>query len=116
MSIVELNHANFDKVVGDNDLVVIDFWAEWCAPCKSFAHVIENLDQAYPEVTFASVDIDKEKELAEEFQVVSVPAVMILRNRVVVYAESGALTATALKELIEQAKALDQAQLEQAQE
>jgi thioredoxin 1 len=116
MSIVELTQKNFDKTVADNNLVVIDFWAEWCGPCRSFTKVIEELDKKYPEVTFGAIDIEKEKELAEDFNIMSVPAIMILRERVVVFAQTGALPLSAMIELIEQAKKLDQQALKKMQE
>ncbi len=111
MSIITLTQTNFDEVVEQNNLLVIDFWAQWCAPCLSFGSVIEAADQKHLDVTFAKVDIETEVELAEEFNVRSVPWVMILREQVAVYDDSGALTATALDELIEQAKSLDMSQV-----
>ena len=113
MSTMELTTVNFDEVITENNLVVIDFWAKWCVPCKSLAKVIETMDKKYPDVIFGSVDIDKEKALAEEFHIVSIPAVMILRDRVIVYAEAGALTVGALGDLIEQTKALDTKELQE---
>ena len=106
MDIISLTDANFDKMVEAHDLLVVDFWAEWCGPCKSFEKVVLTLAEQYPDVAFGKVDIDQEKALAEEFQIRSIPAVMILRSRVLVFADAGALTKTALAELIEQAKAL----------
>ena len=111
MSSIELTHENFDDVIEKNEFLLIDFGAEWCAPCKSFNKVIEKVAQQYPEVVFASVDIDAEKALADEFNVKSVPSVMILRNKVVVFAESGALSAASLTDLLEQTKALDPEEL-----
>lgn len=111
MNIVEITHQNFDDVVANHELLLIDFSAQWCAPCKSFAKIIAEVAKKYPDVTFATVDIDEESELAEDFRIRSVPYVMILRNRVVVFAESGALSANSLMDLLEQAKALDAANL-----
>lgn len=113
MNIMEITQKDFDNVVTKHDLIVIDFWAEWCGPCKSFKKVVEAVSEKYPEVIFGGVNIDNEKELAEEFQIQSVPSVMILRNRVVVFAESGALSVSALSDLIEQAKTLDLARLKE---
>lgn len=111
MTIIAITEKNFDEMVEKHDFLVIDFWATWCAPCKSFTKVIENVSEKYPEFTFGSIDIDKEKALAEEFKIRSIPAIMILRNKVVVYAESGALSDSSLSDLLEQAKALDPADL-----
>ena len=116
MSLMELTSHNFDKVMAHHDLVVVDFGAQWCAPCRSFTKVIEKLNKKYPSIIFGNVDIDKEKELAEDFHIMSVPSIMILRDRVVVFAETGALTETALSELIEQARSLDTEQLKKAEE
>ncbi|WP_264774230.1 thioredoxin family protein [Coxiella burnetii] len=95
--------------------MIIDFWANWCAPCLTFTKIIEEVEKDYPEVVFGSVNIEKEKSLAEEFNVKSIPAVMILRDRVVVFAESGALPREGLRELIEKAKDLNTDTLREAQ-
>lgn len=105
--VTELTEATFDQFVEQHDLVVIDFGAQWCAPCQGFAKVIEQAAADHPEVAFASVDIDAQAKLAEDFHVRSVPWVMILREQVAIYDESGALSATALDDLIAQAKAVD---------
>ncbi len=107
MSVIALTAANFDEVVDNRDMVVIDFWAQWCGPCKSFAPVFKAVSEQYPDVLFANVDTEKETKLAEDFNIRSIPLVMILRQNIVVYSESGALPASALEDLIEQAKALD---------
>lgn len=108
MPIQELTADNFDKTIESHDLLVIDFWAQWCGPCKVFGKIMEDVAKEYADVTFASVNIENEKALAEEFAVRSIPFVMIIRNRAVVYAESGLLSASALRELVDQAKALKQ--------
>lgn len=105
-NIVALSEENFDEIVNNHEVVLIDFWAKWCMPCRSFTQVIEQVAPRYPQVIFANVDIDAEKELAEEFAVKSVPAVMIIRNQTVIFAESGALSAGNLIELLEQAQQL----------
>lgn len=110
-SIIEITDENFDEVIASNELVIIDFWAEWCVPCRSFSQVMEEVAGRYPQVLFGSVDIEKQKQLAEEFAIRSVPSVMILRHQVVVFAESGSLTVGNLIELIEQAKSLNPQQL-----
>ncbi|WP_040933226.1 thioredoxin family protein [Coxiella burnetii] len=115
MAIMELTQSNFDNVVSQHDLIIIDFWASWCAPCLTFTKIIEEVEKDYPEVVFGSVNIEKEKRLAEEFNVKSIPAVMILRDRVVVFAESGALPREGLRELIEKAKDMNTDILREAQ-
>lgn len=116
MSLLNLTQENFDTVMMNNALVIVDFSASWCAPCRSFEKVIHHLDKQYPEVIFGSVDIEKEKELAADFNIVSVPSVMILRDQVVVFAQTGAITWDTMVELIEQAKQLDQKKLKKIQE
>lgn len=104
MNIIKLTKSNFDETVDKNRLLVIDFWAEWCAPCKSFAKVIETISDQYPQFVFGNVNIDEEKELAEEFAIQSIPAVMIIRDRVVIFAETGALSVKGLSDLLDKAK------------
>ena len=111
MTIKELTADNFDDTLASSPLVVVDFWATWCGPCKGFSEVLRQVASEYPDWLFTSVDVDKEKSLAEEFAVRSVPFVMIIRDRVVVYAESGALTKSALCDLLNQAKQLDSTEL-----
>lgn len=107
MTILTLNKNNFDQVIATNDFVVVDFWAEWCGPCKDFAKVCEKAAAEHKDVVFASVNIDQEPELAKDFAVRSIPFILILRQSIAVFAESGALTLTALNDLLQQAKQLD---------
>lgn len=107
MPVQELNATNFDTTVESNELLVIDFWAEWCGPCKAFAKIMAEVAKEYKEVVFASVNIENEKALAEEFAVRSIPFVMIIKKRAVVYADSGLLSAVSLRELLDQARNVD---------
>jgi thioredoxin 1 len=106
MAIIDLVTSEFDAFVEENEFAVIEFGAQWCSPCQSFQKVLAALQADYGEFAFASVDIDQEVELAEEFGVRSVPFIMIMRKRTVVYADSGALSRSAMAELLEQARAL----------
>ena len=110
-NIVEVTSMNFDDITKQTNVIVLDFWAQWCVPCKGFAEVIKQVAPEYPHVTFGSIDIESETDLAKEFQIRSVPMVMILRNRHVIYAQSGALTNSALKGLLVQAEALPEGNL-----
>lgn len=104
--VLELKKAEFDKVIADNEIVIIDFWAEWCAPCRSFSSTFVETAHKYRDVIFAKVDVEQEKELAEEFEIRSIPFLMILKNREIVYAESGALSAPVFEQLVKDARDL----------
>ena len=107
MSAINLSKDNFDKTVTDNHMVVVDFWAPWCAPCRFFAPVFEATSEKHPDVVFGKVNTEEEPELAGMFGIRSIPTLMMLREKVILYAEAGALPAHALEELIAKAKALD---------
>ncbi|MFH9670965.1 thioredoxin [Streptomyces sp. NPDC017405] len=106
-STVELTKENFDQTVSENGFVLIDFWASWCGPCRSFAPVYEKAAEENPDLVFAKVDTEAQPELAEAFQIQSIPTLMIVRDQVAVYAQPGALPAPALADLIGQARGLD---------
>ncbi len=112
MNMIELTDQNFDEAVEKHNLLVIDFWAEWCGPCKAFTKVLEELAPRYPDFVFGNVDIEAEKALAEEFQIQSIPALMIIRDKVVVFAESGALSASVMGQLLDETKVLDPKEFE----
>jgi len=107
MTIMALTKENFDQVIDSNDLVVIDFWAEWCVPCHSFATIYEQVANKHPEIIFGKIDTEAQPELAAEFTIRSIPTVMILRQKIMIFCESGLLPATALEDLVQQAMALD---------
>jgi len=104
MAILELDSTVFDQILVENDFVVIEFGANWCSPCQAFQQVMLELQPRYTDFLFATVDIDKEPGLAEEFDIMSVPAVMIIRQGVIIYAESGAVSVTVFRDLLEQAR------------
>ncbi|MEU5765513.1 thioredoxin [Streptomyces asoensis] len=106
-STVELTKENFDQTVTDNDFVLIDFWAAWCGPCRQFAPVYDKAAQENPDLVFAKVDTEAQPELAEAFGIQSIPTLMIVRDRVAVFAQPGALPEAALTDVIGQARKLD---------
>ena len=106
MPIQELTSQNFDATLEKNDLLVIDFCADWCKPCKAFEKIMLDVEADFPGVTFGRVNVEKQKELAEEFAVRSVPFVMIIRKRTALYAESGVLSAKDLREMLTKARSL----------
>jgi len=107
MATVELKAANFSEVVTGNDFVIVDFWAPWCGPCRSFAPVYEELSEKYPDIVFAKVNTEEEQELAGHFQIRSIPTLMLFREKVILYSEAGALPKQAMEQLISDAKAVD---------
>jgi thioredoxin len=108
---VELNKGNFEDVVAKNDMVIIDFWASWCGPCRGFAPVFEAASEQHQDIVFGKVNADDEQELAAAFSIRSIPYVMLMREKVVLFAQAGALPAEGLESLIRQARALDMAQV-----
>ncbi|MHA7956249.1 thioredoxin [Streptomyces sp. L500] len=106
-STVELTKDNFDEVVSGNGFVLIDFWAEWCGPCRNFAPVFERAAGRHQDLVFAKVDTEAQPELAATFEIRSIPTLMIVRDNIAVYAQPGALPEAALEDIIKQARALD---------
>ena len=109
MATVELTRENFEDVVAKNDMVIVDFWASWCGPCKSFAPVFEAASEKHKDIVFAKVNADDQQELAGAFSIRSIPFVILLREKVVLFAQAGALPPEALESVIRQARALDMA-------
>jgi len=111
MAVLELNDQNFEATILNNDFVVIDFWAPWCGPCRGFAPVYEAAAEKHEGIVFAKVNTEVEQALAGHFQIRSIPTLMIFREKVIIYAQPGALPASGLDDLIERAKAIDMAQV-----
>lgn len=112
-SIIELTSENFDAIIAKKDIVLIDFWAEWCEPCKAFAKVYEEVAKQYTNITFAKINVDQQQELAADFHVRSIPTLMIFRQGIGIFFESGVLPAAALHDLIQQATELDMETVQQ---
>ncbi len=107
MATIELNKENLVSTINDNPFVIIDFWAPWCGPCQSFAPVYEQVSEKYPDIVFAKVNTEEEQEIAAQFNIRSIPTLMIFRDQIIIYAEPGALPAQTFEQLVEQAKNLD---------
>jgi thioredoxin len=111
MATVDLTKDNFEQTVNGNPIVIVDFWAPWCGPCRGFAPVFEQASESHPDVVFAKVNSDEQQELAGAFNIRSIPTLMVFREKVVLYQQAGALPGQALEQVLEQAKALDMAKV-----
>lgn len=107
MATLTLTKDNFDTTVSDNDMVVVDFWAPWCGPCRSFAPVFDAASDKHQDIVFAKVNTDEQQELAGMFGIRSIPTLMIMREKVILYHEAGALPAGALDEILGKAREID---------
>ena len=107
MATVALTSENFEQTLQDNDMVILDFWASWCGPCQSFAPIFEEASNKHADIVFGKVNTEEEMELAQRFQIRSIPTMMVVREQVVLFAQPGALPAAALDEIITKAKDLD---------
>ncbi|WP_133127453.1 thioredoxin [Legionella nagasakiensis] len=106
-----VNRNNFESLIRDNEIVFIDFWAAWCAPCKQFAHIYERVAKLYDQVVFAKINIEEETELAETFQIRSIPHLLVFKQGIVIYSEAGSMPESTLKELVQQALEADVSQI-----
>jgi len=104
---VELTAQNFDAVIGGADLALVDFWAAWCGPCRKFGPIFDRASEKHSDLVFAKVDTEAQPDLAQAFGITSIPTLMVIREKVILYAQPGALPEAALESLITQARQVD---------
>ena len=111
MATLDLNSDNFNDTIQQNEIVIIDFWAEWCGPCKSFAPTFERASENHQDITFAKVNTEEQTELAQACQIRSIPTLMIFRQQILLFNQAGALAPAQLEDVIDKVKELDMDQV-----
>lgn len=107
MALENLTSKNFNEKVESNPIAILDFWAPWCGPCKSFGPIFEKVSEAYPDILFGKVNTEEEQELGGYFQIRSIPTTMIMKEGIVVFNQAGVMPEEGLKEILDQVQALD---------
>ncbi len=114
MATVDLTAENFEEKVSGSAITIIDFWAPWCGPCKAFGPVYEEVSNAHPDVMFAKVNTEEEQQLGAQFNIRSIPTLMVIRDNIVIFSQAGALPKNALEDLIKQVKEVDMDEVREA--
>lgn len=107
MATVALTKDTFEETVTGNDIVLVDFWAEWCGPCRMFGPTFEKISEGHPDIVFGKVDTEAEQALGQMFQIMSIPTLMAIKEQIVIFSQAGALPEQALEELIAKVRELD---------
>ncbi|MDQ7014890.1 MAG: thioredoxin [Gammaproteobacteria bacterium] len=107
MAVIELNESNFQQTIDNNDIVIIDFWAPWCGPCRSFAPIYEKISEKHPDVVFAKLNTEDEQGLATQFNIRSIPTIALFREQIILMMQAGALPESALEDVIKRAQDLN---------
>jgi thioredoxin 1 len=107
MATIDATRDNFEGLITGNDIILVDFWAPWCGPCRQFAPVYESLAEENEDIVFAKVNTEEERELAGHFQIRSIPTLMVFREQIIVFSQPGALPPAALSSVIEKVRELD---------
>jgi thioredoxin 1 len=111
VAVVELTEENFEDTVTNNDFVIVDYWALWCGPCRSFAPTFEKVSEEHEGIVFAKVNTEEQQGIAAHFQIRSIPTLMIFREKVIIFSQPGALPESGLTDLIQRASELDMAEV-----
>ena len=107
MATVELTQNSFEQTINGNDVVIVDFWAPWCGPCRAFAPIYEAASEKHPDVVFAKVNTEEEQQLAASFNIRSIPTLMIFREQIILFSQPGSLPASALDDIVGKVMELD---------
>ena len=107
MPTIDITEATFQETLSKNEIVLVDWWADWCGPCKAFAPTYEKASEAHPDITFAKVDTEQEQQLSAMAQITSIPTLMVFRDNILLFSQAGALPPQALEELIQATKKLN---------
>ena len=107
MAVIELTDDTFEQTVTDNGFVIVDFWAPWCGPCKSFAPTYEKVSEEFEDIVFSKVNTEEHQQVAAHFQIRSIPTLMIFRDQIIIFSQAGALPEGAFRELVQKASELD---------
>lgn len=111
MATQDITAQQFNEIISQNDIVIVDFWAEWCGPCKSFAPTYEKVSEKHQDIVFTKINTEQEQELAAHFQIRSIPTLMVFREEVVLFAQPGMLSEGQLEEVITKVKEVDMAKV-----